>query len=467
MLWRAEWGAVLLLVAGAVEAGAGVAPACLSARTVASCCGAGFDVSEGGAEADTFDSSPTATAPLCTFAYGGGDDVTTGAGGDIVALGEGDDRVWARAGDDVVFAGAGDDMAFGDDGADHLLAGQGADRIHGSGGNDSIAGEEGEDWLHAGPGNDEVDGGAHADFIDGHQGDDALLGSYGPDHMLGGPGADTIVPGSGADRVEGGPGDDTVIVYHVCELGAGERLHGGGGKDVLRIPVPLEALAGHGVVAHGFETVEVDATQAHESDCHCFHGALVEITDDGVQCQCDPGWVGERCDTCETFALCVPPERMQQAVATLLSAAPPELQDHDGARHRTAVFAFPMLLAEVVVVGRPSALVEVKRPTHSATFLETFTDVQIFVDEIVRGPALQTVDFTFNGRAEPEGDEELPQEGPNIRPGVTRIYAVHLRAGHNHLSGVGSDWRVNGDGEVELGFYNVPMLTVREALKDP
>src|SRR5262245_43443499 len=121
MIWKAQWGAVLLLLAGAVEADAGVAPACLSARTVASCCAAGFSVSEGGVGPDTFESSPKATTALCDFTYGAGDDVKTGAAGDIVSLGEGDDKVWTRAGDDVVFAGAGDDTAFGDDGADHVL----------------------------------------------------------------------------------------------------------------------------------------------------------------------------------------------------------------------------------------------------------------------------------------------------------------------------------------------------------
>lgn len=162
----------------------------------------------------------------------------------------------------------------------------GKDTVFTRRGNDTVWGGEGRDWVFARGGNDIVFGGAGNDFLSGGrngtlialggEGDDhiqathshaaTLIGGWGDDYILGGRGNDLIRPGPGHDHLVAGRGDDIVVLSALCEIEAGEFLHGGKGTDTLVTPVSLAELEALGVTVISFENILVQERPC-ESEC--------------------------------------------------------------------------------------------------------------------------------------------------------------------------------------------------------
>jgi Ca2+-binding RTX toxin-like protein len=195
---------------------------------------------------------------------------------------------------EALYGGKADDTLLGDATANRLSGNDGNDLLYGRGGDDSLFGGEGSDTLVGGPGSDVLDGGAGFDevryeletqplFVDltagraqldnvadtltgieavyGGKGDDTLLGDdfanrldggAGNDLLRGGRNDDTLMGSSGNDTLDGGAGVDLADYSAVdqalhIDLAAGsavagnkrdllvsiDKLHGGGGDDVL------------------------------------------------------------------------------------------------------------------------------------------------------------------------------------------------------------------------------------------
>jgi Ca2+-binding RTX toxin-like protein len=142
--------------------------------------------------------------------------------------------------------------------------------LHGGSSADVCLGEDGSDVLNTsgspsgvmafgGPGDDVVIGSAEGELLYGNAGDDTI-NAHGGD--------DRIVPGPGIDVVRGHKGDDTVVLYHACEIGAGEQLDGGaGGTDTLVTPLSVAELTALGVFVNHFEVVVIDTENGLLAEC--------------------------------------------------------------------------------------------------------------------------------------------------------------------------------------------------------
>lgn len=165
-------------------------------------------------------------------------------GGDLVVLGGGNDCVLGGGGGDSIDIGTGTNVVYGGTGGDAVYCGFPTSTL-------TAYGNSGADALHA--------SWCMSSTLHGGEGDDVIYGSQaGPDY---------IVPGPGHDYVDAGGGDDTVVIYHRCEVGAFEQLHGNSGDDTLIIPVPLAQLQAGGLLVSGFETIIIDDRQSHLSLC--------------------------------------------------------------------------------------------------------------------------------------------------------------------------------------------------------
>ena len=205
-------------------------------------------------------------------AFGGDDEITTGAGRDVVAGGVGNDRIGTGRGGDVVLgdsgafifnaatgrlvsaastapsfggndhitAGLDRDVIVGGDGRDTITADGGADVIAGDGARMGFdadgslsflatngAGFGGSDTITTGAGRDIVFGGFGGDRIDAGDGDNVVFGDDGAARFDGGAlvrafavdtgddgaafgGDDEITTGAGRDVVAGGVGNDRI-----------------------------------------------------------------------------------------------------------------------------------------------------------------------------------------------------------------------------------------------------------------
>jgi Ca2+-binding RTX toxin-like protein len=222
----------------------------------------------------------------------GNDIVTGGYGVDTISGGDGIDDLSGNEDNDIIIGGAGADLLKGDAGDDRLTGGAGDDALHGGAGTDvavfaglrsaytvtisgmtvTVTGPDGVDTLTsierlvfddqqmslAGlvgtEGADTLAGTAGDDSLYGADGDDILLGSAGNDIFDGGAGTDTVdyrnatsgvtvdLTVTTAQVVGGGMGSDqlisieTVLGSQYADAltgGAGTRIDGGGGDDVL------------------------------------------------------------------------------------------------------------------------------------------------------------------------------------------------------------------------------------------
>lgn len=245
------------------------------------------------------------------FAYGGFDNIHSGAGDDLiyagadmdyVIAGDGNDRALGGDGSDVLNGAAGQDTLLGEAGADILIGGTGADWLYGGEDDNSLYSNGGssgfeDKHLYGGTGNDRLvfawnDGGVAA----GGDGLDTLnltvydgsgppwegvtvslstgsgtatFGSYvlaisgievlevqtwiGDDSVTSGSGNDVISVHRGANVVQAGAGDDRVV-WHT---GSANVLNGQAGLDTLELShtVGLPGLvfsAAGGVVTDGY-----------------------------------------------------------------------------------------------------------------------------------------------------------------------------------------------------------------------
>lgn len=123
---------------------------------------------------------------------------------------------------------------------------------------DTLIGNQLDELIRAGAGNDVLDAGA------GH---DVVFAGEGVDTIQGRDGNDRIHAGTDQDFVDAGAGDDYVVVYHPCELEAGEALVGGSGHDVLIVPIEPERLAKLGVFIDEFEEIVVTTSLKDAAWC--------------------------------------------------------------------------------------------------------------------------------------------------------------------------------------------------------
>jgi len=200
----------------------------VSSDTSATCCPAGYQVVTGN------DWPNILTVPLsrqyCVLGKGSFDVIVTGPQADAVFGGEGNDTITNLGGGGLTVGGNGNDRVFGFSG--------GGD-VYGGAGNDML--------TDLGPGT-----------VQGGTGGDTIVGAFGSHH---------IVPGPGVDWVEAGPGNDTILIYSLCEVGAGEIIDGSFGNDTLVSPVPLSELSSRGVIVLGIENVVVDPNLSYLSEC--------------------------------------------------------------------------------------------------------------------------------------------------------------------------------------------------------
>jgi len=239
--------------------------------------------------------------------------VTAGDGNDTIGSGGGGDRAYGEAGSDMIWGGFGSDMLYGGLGDDILTGAEyengDIDHLYGGDGNDQLFTGEVVNYSYGGRGDDTVtlyfDVGGDAQ---GGSGDDLLVMNYvgsglaasgmdsdvsltfnvgatagadamtlsgferlwvttytGNDIVTGGRGDDHIDVYTGANQVQALGGDD-LVVYHT---GAINSLHGGDGRDVLRLyqdapsgalhltVVGTDATDGYGSVLTGFEVWRV------------------------------------------------------------------------------------------------------------------------------------------------------------------------------------------------------------------
>lgn len=363
--------------------------------------------------------------------------VATGPGSDHCNLSGSDIEVYLQEDADTCnITGANDGV---------IDAGPGADTLN-------VTGTAVRVWLRAGDDKATVNGAdAH---IDGGFGDDLI-------HVSG---AGSVVhPGPGKDNVHVSGTGAVAQIFSLCEVVPGEKLHASGTNTTLIIPVDLPTLSGMGVLVAGFSQVEVDPGVAHESDCHCFHGQVATLTDDGVTCDCDAGWGGPRCDECVDLEQCISKDRVTAAVQTLLAAAPPGTADNPGAVQRTFEFVVPMMLSDTTVVAGVRSVTEFRRATLTPKFFETFTEAELSVVEVLRGAEVSTVRIVFSGPASHE-DPAFGSESPFLAGGNRRVYGIALHPDESSLVDGAADWRVTVDDEIDLGFYKVHLDTLRQAV---
>jgi hypothetical protein len=255
-----------------------------------------------------------------------------------------------------------------------------------------------------------------------------------------------------------------VELYAACELTSGKRLIARGRGHTVVLPVPLAEARAAGVTIEGFSQVVVDRGLTHRSLCHCFHGTIDALTSTGVSCRCEAGWAGDRCDRCASEDLCVLPAKRTAAVQRLLKDAPAGLQADLGARLRTAELAETMLQADSVVVAGVGEIRELQRPTMTPTYLETFTEAELVVKEVLRGANVSRTWLSFAGPADP-AHPQFSQESPDVWSGSRRLYALRLRPGRTNPVPGAADWPVGKDDTINLGFYRVSLASLREALR--
>jgi Ca2+-binding RTX toxin-like protein len=140
-----------------------------------------------------------------------------------------------------VIGGSGNDRIIGDERgnerSNRLHGGGGDDTIDGGEGPDTLFGEDGNDEIRGGPGSDHVEGGAGNDLLDADDVEPNQLGAG--DRLFGGGGNDRLLAVDGfRDLVRGGPGGDTadadprdidlreVETLRIVPLDAGALLHG-------------------------------------------------------------------------------------------------------------------------------------------------------------------------------------------------------------------------------------------------
>jgi hypothetical protein len=265
--------------------------------------------------------------------------------------------------------------------------------------------------------------------------------------------------------VDAGADDDFVVVYSVCELENGEILDGGLGQDTLITPVDEQALAALGVNVSGFEVIDVRPELTSLSDCSCFNGTLTTITDDEVTCTCDEGWTGPTCTSCDDEVVCAPPEQVAQLATLLLASQPEDIVNTAVAQVQTGVIAHSAVRADLVILARPKSIVEYYRaPDINPNRPEPATRVTLWVDDVIKGPALDEVTFSFIGTSTPNTDD-YGSESPGVIIGEPRIFSLQLRAGENCLAEEGSDWKVDLDGTVLIGAYPLSYDVFRESLQ--
>ncbi len=211
----------------------------------------------------------------------GNDKIYGKGGGDVICGSRGQDRLRGGAGGDSLSGGAGSDSEFGGKGGDTLRS-SGAydtffgDYMHGGRGDDRLIGDSGGERLWPGPGDDYVDGvsgasdmllyvhaayGVHVNLarreatgqghdslrnitdVIGSSHNDNLVGSGNNNFLAGGALPRTGSPRLGSDTLRGGKGKDQLVNGFCINNRTGcskeahglgnDRLHGGGGVDVL------------------------------------------------------------------------------------------------------------------------------------------------------------------------------------------------------------------------------------------
>ncbi|MEE9384583.1 MAG: VWA domain-containing protein [Nannocystaceae bacterium] len=184
-------------------------------------------------------------------------------GPDVIAPPDSQDYcVFGNEGPDVVVTAHGDD--FQSSGLDP------ANFTDYGGKHTAIGGEMGDVMVAYGTGN-KVLYGLAGDGVLSAYGPATIIGGAGRDNITGSAYDDLIVPGRGANFVSALGGNDQVVYYDVCELqdAFGSVINGGGGLDVLQIPVTLTQLQAMGVAVFGFEEVRENVTnQAYLADCN-------------------------------------------------------------------------------------------------------------------------------------------------------------------------------------------------------
>lgn len=347
----------------------------------------------------------------------------------------------------------GQNPVVGTDDGEKLKGGSNDDCLHGLAGSDDLKGHHGADTLFGGGNDDKLQGGHDADAIFGGLGPDDLLGQAGDDILVGGPGVDTL---------NGGPGDDVFVIYDTCEIEAGESIQGSSGADTLISPLSLEDLEALGVSVQSVETIEVDTSIGFQSDCYCGHGQVEEINDVGVTCACDPGWMGLKCDMCASAFECVEREDVLELTELILEDAPAEWADNRGASHRVANLALAVLISELSVVATPQELKPVSVAFPGSDGPARRTDVEFEAEFVVTGEQLVGQPFSFWGKTLAEG---IPDPGvPAAVVGVPRFYTLMPRNGRIHPTGEPADWRVDSDGNVDLGYFQVSPADLKAML---
>jgi len=163
-----------------------------------------------------------------------------GAGPDVVQGAALADSLSGAGGDDVILAGRSGDALDGGAGRDFLIGDLTLDDLASTiGGADLIFGDADSDTVLAGAGNDTVTGQDGGDLLVGEAGNDLLLGEDGPDALYGGTGDDGLWGGAaddfmfgeaGADRMDGEAGNDRIYVD-------GDDLVADGGEGVFDVVV--------------------------------------------------------------------------------------------------------------------------------------------------------------------------------------------------------------------------------------
>ena len=139
-----------------------------------------------------------ATANVCRFYGGAGDDYLAAAGGgDTLDGGAGNNTIYGYGGNDTILVtgSTASNQIDGGDGNDTITGGSGVDTIHGGAGNDFIRGGLGNDILYADSGND---------ILLGEDGNDTLYGATG---LAGAANRCVLIGGNGADRLYAAAGD--------------------------------------------------------------------------------------------------------------------------------------------------------------------------------------------------------------------------------------------------------------------
>jgi Ca2+-binding RTX toxin-like protein len=113
-----------------------------------------------------------------------------------------------------------------------VIGGRGDDGLGGGAARDTLLGGSGEDSLWGGAGDDSLDGGTEADLI---------VGGLGRDLMKGGAGNDTLLPRSDGGEPDIAQDPDAPKAYPDEVLLGNDTLSGGGGADLFRFELLLNA----------------------------------------------------------------------------------------------------------------------------------------------------------------------------------------------------------------------------------